>query len=105
MADEAPTQPVVQVVTASQTPPLDPTAVMQALVDSDKTRKLLVKLLFAVFGLSITGIAASAVFKGWEVSGTGNAILIMILQAEIAAIATVVNYYFGSSQGSAMKSM
>lgn len=105
MPDDAQPAPSVTVVTANQTPSPDPTAVMQALVDSDSTRKLVVKLVFAQFLLSIFGIGTAMVLKGWEISNTTNSILVMVLQAEIAAMSTCVGYYLGSSQGSAMKSM
>jgi len=64
-----------------------------------------VKLVFAQFMISVTGIGAAMVFMGWQISNTTNSILVMVLQAEIAAMSTCVGYYLGSSQGSAMKSM
>lgn len=105
MPDAAQQGPTVQVVTASQTPPPDPTVIMQALIDSDRTRRLVVWLVFSQFVVSVLGIAVAMIFKGWEVSAPAQAILVMILQAEIAAMTTAVQYYMGSSQGSAMKSM
>lgn len=96
MADEVPTPVTV---------PTDPVALMRALVDSDKTRALVVKLVFAQFILSVVGIGAAMVFKGWEISNTALTILTMVMQAEISAMATAVGFYLGSSQGSAMKSM
>ena len=103
--DAQPASPTVQVVTANQTPPPDPTAILQALIDQDKTRQMVVKFVFWQFIGSVVGIGAAMVFKGWEISNTTNSILVMILQAELAAMGTCVGYYLGSSQGSAMKSM
>lgn len=85
--------------------PTDPTALMQSLIDSDKTRVLVVKFVFLQFMLSIGGIGTAMVFKGWDISNTALTILTMVIQAEIAAMSTCVGYYLGSSQGSAMKSM
>lgn len=85
--------------------PANPATVAQALVDYDKTRALVVKLIFGQFILSILGIGTAMVFKGWDISNTALTILTMVIQAEISAMTTAVGYYLGSSQGSAMKSM
>ena len=88
----------------ADTPP-DPTALMRALVDSDQTRKLVVKLVFGQFIISVAGIGLAMVFKGWDISNTALTILTMVIQAEISAMTTAVGFYLGSSQGSAMKTM
>lgn len=107
MADEQQAQPAptVQVITASQTAPADPTTVMQALVDADRTRSLVIKFVFYQFNAFVLLTCGAMVWKGWNIQPTAENVFVMILQAEIAAMTTAVSYYLGSSQGSAMKSM
>ena len=85
-------------------PPIAPTPT--AIVDrtyDETTRRRLMYLLVAGFFLYSSLLAALMALKGWELSPTANAIVIMTLQSLITAMTAAISYYYGTTMSSAQK--
>jgi hypothetical protein len=71
----------------------------------DDTLRSKIALLFFVQFLLIVGGALYIMHANWNVSTIASNLSLMVIQAELSSLTIVLSYYFGSSSGSAMKSM
>jgi hypothetical protein len=92
----APAAPVVEKTTTQETvvssgpnPPL-PT-------HDEKTRRIIVWLLFAQFNFFVAVTMSAMLFKGWELSPASTNVIMIILTGEVGFIGTAVGFYLGAT--------